>query len=78
MVPDDLGDVLHRLVDFQNRGADLAVAAHLGHLGFGELSGLEEYRVRDADLPDIVQIPADPDRHLFALVQAKDRGHSLG
>ena len=78
VVADDLGDVRHGIVDFQDRGADLAVAAHLRHLRLGQASRLEQDGVGDADLADVVQIAADADRHLLVLVEAEDRGHSFG
>ena len=43
----------------------------------GQLSGLEENRVGDRDLPQVVQNPPDSDRVAFLLGQSQQAGHAL-
>ena len=54
------------------------MAPHLRHFLVREATRLEKDRVRDADLADVVEVPADADRHALPLVPAQHRGHSLG
>ena len=77
VVAHDLGDLRHGLVHIQNGGADLAVAAHLGHLVVGQTAGFEKHGIGDADLADVVQVAPNPNRHLLPLVQAQHGSHSL-
>ncbi len=53
------------------------MAAHLGHFGVGQAARFEQDRVGDADLADVVQVAADPDRHLLMLIEPQHRGHPL-
>src|SRR2546430_3613171 len=43
----------------------------------GQLSGLEENRVGDRDLPQVVQNPPDSDRVAFLVGKAEQAGHGL-
>ena len=73
----DLGDAGHGLVGIDDRRTQLGVALHLLVLGVRETSGLEEDRVGDTDLADVVEIAADPDRPAFVFVEAERFGDLL-